>query len=88
MEYIFTKEASDSSRPVVTAYAFQHEERACVLRTLLNCYFGGIIRLLNTADGLNTEDWKSIQRWIWKEVEQTKAKLDEMSTSEQLLMAT
>ncbi|KAH7717373.1 MEL-28 protein, partial [Aphelenchoides avenae] len=55
-----------------------NEERACVLRTLLNCYFGGVIRLLNSTE-LDAEAWKAIQRWIWKEVEQTKAKLDEMS---------
>lgn len=49
-----------------------------MLRTLLNCYFGGVIRLLNSPE-LDAEEWKAVQRWIWKEVEQTKAKLDEMS---------
>lgn len=48
-----------------------------MLRILLHIFLPGVMRLI-AASAKNIENLKFIQRWIWKEVEITKTKFDDL----------
>lgn len=56
---------------------FQNEERACILRILVHIYLPAVLRLIASFAG-KVENLKLIQRWIWKEIELTKTKFDDL----------
>jgi hypothetical protein len=65
-----------SSSNWLTLY-FKNEERACLLRVIVHGFFPGILSLIDSAS--DYPEWlKFIQKWLWKEVEITKAKFDDL----------
>ncbi|KAL3103245.1 hypothetical protein niasHS_002431 [Heterodera schachtii] len=54
-----------------------NEERVCLLRVVMHSFFPGVISLIENSTG-EIELLKFIQKWIWKELEITKAKFDEL----------
>ncbi|KAI1718530.1 beta-propeller of ELYS nucleoporin domain-containing protein [Ditylenchus destructor] len=54
-----------------------NEERACLLRVLMHNYFPGVLKMIEHC-AANPETLKFMQKWIWKEVELTKSKFDDL----------
>lgn len=57
---------------------YQNEQRACLLRVLLYNSFPAVITLIESIASV-PESLKFVQKWVWKEVELTKTKFDDLS---------
>uniref|UniRef100_A0A914GTR3 ELYS beta-propeller domain-containing protein n=1 Tax=Globodera rostochiensis TaxID=31243 RepID=A0A914GTR3_GLORO len=54
-----------------------NEERVCLLRVVMHSFFPGIVSLIETSSD-SIELLKFTQKWIWRELEITKAKFDDL----------